>query len=175
MRKQILEAYLDQCRVPRSPFAVGRCCALLAPVLILALLGCQPRDKAVVAAPATTAAPAASPTPSAPAASAVVSNAVVDYFANAEVQAETDKQLAELRRALADILNLGDAELRAARYAAFNGQPKQRDVVKLLHGHVVPASPQVLTMELLLAMRATPQARAAVKVLLDDLMANPQK
>jgi hypothetical protein len=146
----------------------GRLCALLVPGLILALLGCQPRDKAGVAAPTTTAAtatPAASSTPSAPAASAVVRNAVVDYFANAEVQAETDMQHAELRRALTDLLNMGDAELRAARYASFSGQPGQRDLVKLLHGHVVPASPQVLTMDLVLAMRASPQARAAVQAL----------
>jgi hypothetical protein len=90
---------------------------------------------------------------------------VVDYFANAEVQAETDMQHAELRRALTDLLNMGDAELRAARYAGFSGEPGQRDLVKLLHGHVVPASPETLTMDLVLAMRASPQARAAVQAL----------
>jgi hypothetical protein len=99
----------------------------------------------------------------------------VDYFARAEVQAETDKQRAELRRALADMLNLGDAELRAARYAGFSGQPGQRDLVELLHGHVVPASPETLSMDLAIATRASPQARAAVKALLDGIDATPKK
>jgi hypothetical protein len=156
----------------------GRICFWLAPVLMLAFWGCQPRDKTAVAtatSAATTATATATAAPSAPAASAVVGNAVVDYFAKAEVQAETDAQRAELRRALADLLNLGDAELRAARYASFSGQPGQRDLVKLLHGHVVPASPETLTIDLVLATRASPQARAAVKALLDGIDAAPKK
>jgi hypothetical protein len=174
MSEQEQTGHLERYRPPRSLWVAGRICFLLAPVLMLALWGCQPRDKTAVAT-ATSAATTATATPPAPASSAIVGSAVVDYFAKAEVQAETDMQRAELRRALTDLLNMGDAELRAARYASFSGQPGQRDLVKLLHGHVVPASPETLTMDLVLATRASPQARAAVKGLLDGLDATPKK
>ena len=77
------------------------------------------------------------PTPSAP-------NPVVAYLEDAELQAEGEAQLENIRAALRDWATLSVTELRARRYADFQGRPAQWDLRELLQHHFVPATPRGL-------------------------------
>lgn len=125
-------------------------------LLLAALLAaaCGERPAPVAAAPAA----------SAPEATA---DALVQWLSGAELQAETDAQRAELRRALQDLRDRPLAELQAARYAGADGTPGQRSLVELLRAHVLPARPVAVDLEALVAARAAPAGRA----LLDETIA----
>ena len=77
------------------------------------------------------------PTPAAP-------NPVVAYLEDAELQAEGEAQLENIRAALRDWATLSVTELRARRYADFQGRPAQWDLLELLQHHFVPATPRGL-------------------------------
>jgi hypothetical protein len=144
-----------------------RCRAALASGFAAALLAaCGERSGP---APAPASAPvdaAASASAAAAAASAVAAPAsaaaLVAYLRGAEIQAETEAQREVLRRALRDLASLPPAELRAARYPASDGRPGQRDVVQVLRGHLVPATPQGVDLDELLAGRESEAGRAAL-------------
>jgi hypothetical protein len=131
------------------------------------------------APPGTANAPAAIAASSSPASAAVSSApavapaqndaALVAYLRGAEIQAETDAQREVLRRALRDLASLPAAELRAARYPASDGRPAQRDVVQVLRGHLVPATPQGVDLDELLAGRDSEAGRAALRETLAKL------
>lgn len=73
------------------------------------------------------------------AAAATSSNEVVRYLGGAELQAETDQQVAEIKRALGDLLTLPPAELETRRYADYTGKPRQWPLGRLLMKYYVPA------------------------------------
>lgn len=93
--------------------------------------------------------------------------ALASLLRGAELQAETDTQRAELRRALQDLRDLSPAELQAARYAGPDGTPGQRSLAEVLRAHVVPAQPAAIDIDALVAARAAPEGRA----LLDETIA----
>jgi len=105
-----------------------------------------------------------SPAPPAPvpAASAVQASGLATWLRGAEVQAETDAQRRELRRALADLATKPVGELRALRYAGPGGEPGQRDLVQVLRAHLLPGAGVPLDAERLLSDAAQPDARAAL-------------
>jgi hypothetical protein len=109
----------------------------------------------VLEAPATTA-PAAG-------------NSVVEYFAGAEIQAETDEQRGELRRAFADMLALTPDELQARRYAGFDGTRDARSLTELLTAHVVPSKPQALAPRQFFVDVKAADAQAAIRTKLHEL------
>lgn len=137
-------------RVPMSA------CICVAAALAL-LAACSPRTDAVPPAAPSAAAPAA-PASAVPAAD----NRLVQWLQGAEIQAETDAQRAELRRALQDLRDKPPAELAAARYAGPDGTPGQRGLAELLRAHVVPARPVELVLDELVAGRAGAEGRAAL-------------
>ena len=65
-------------------------------------------------------------------------NAVAKFLENAEVQYEGDAQKANLTSALKDILALNAQDLRARRYADYEGRPNQWDLPTLFQRHFVP-------------------------------------
>ncbi|MCW5665737.1 MAG: hypothetical protein KIT35_18055 [Piscinibacter sp.] len=132
-------------------------CRLVAWGLALLLAACGDR----AAAPPAPAASAASSQARAQA------DALVALLRGAEIQAETDAQRAELRRALQDLRDRPLAELQGARYAGPDGTPGQRGLADLLRAHLVPAQPAAIELEALVAARAVPEARA----LLDETIA----
>lgn len=101
--------------------------------------------------------------------SATAANSVVDYFAEAEIQAETDEQRAELRRALADMLALTVAELQTRRYADYDGTKGVRSLPELLSAHLVPTRPQVIVPVRFFADMKVPDAQAAIRKKLREL------
>jgi hypothetical protein len=149
-------------RLAASSLARAAVCTVL-----LALTACG--ERAVQApAPASTSAPSASAASLAAAAS-VAESPVAAYLTGAEIQAETDAQRRELRRALADLIDQPAETLRTARYAGPQGEPAQRDLVQLLRAHVVPASPHALDLDTLLADKDRPEARAALRGKLEEI------
>jgi hypothetical protein len=76
---------------------------------------------------------------SSPASSLTRSNEVVRYLGGAELQAENDQQLAEIKRALGDLLILSPVELAKRRYADYTGKPDQWLLGQLLVKYYVPA------------------------------------
>lgn len=133
--------------------------------LVVALAsGCGPRPveprvgaaaASAVGGPAAAAAASATPEQAAATVSA--------YLSDAELQAETDAQRQELRRALIDLLKQPAAALATRRYAAPDGTPGQRDLAAVLRGHLVPRSPQPLDQETLLAAQGSPRLAEAVR------------
>jgi hypothetical protein len=77
------------------------------------------------------------PTPSAP-------NPVVAYLEDAELQAEGEAQLENIRAALRDWATLSATKLRARRYSDFQGRPAQWDLRELVQHHFVPSTPRGL-------------------------------
>lgn len=133
--------------------------------LVVALAsGCGPRpaDRAPEAS-AASAAPTASSVPPTVTASETAATAVAAYLADAELQAETDAQRQELRRALTDLLERPASALAASRYAAPDGTPGQRDLAAVLRGHLVPRSPRPLDLQTLLAAQGHPTLAEAVR------------
>lgn len=129
-------------------------------LLLVAACGPRPPEPARAAAVAASA-------PDAPAEQAA--DAVLAYFTDAELQAETDAQRQELRRALTDLIEQPAAALRSARYAATDGTAGQRDLAQLLRGHFVPAAPRALDLETLIAAKPSPRLQAMVRRRLDAL------
>jgi hypothetical protein len=128
---------------------------LLSLLLSLALPGCGRQEAAVN-----------SGTPAQKVASV---NAVVDYFSGAEIQAETDAQRNELRKALTDMLTLPIDVLKQRRYAGFDGKPSARNLVEILSGHLVPTAPRALDAQAFFADLKAETAQAVVRVKLDEL------
>lgn len=142
---------------------------LLAGVLVACLfVGCSER-RATEALPAAASAPDSAASAASAAAAAESDNALVAYLQDAEIQAETDAQRSELRRALNDLQALPAAELRMARYAGADGRASQRDIVQVLHAHVVPTAPRSLDMTRLLEDRESAAGRAALRDTLAQL------
>jgi serine protease inhibitor len=72
------------------------------------------------------------------------SNSVVQYLQGAELQAETDAQRMEIRRALQDMQHPERNQgtwLRLQRYADYQGKPGQWSAVRLLENYFVPSRP----------------------------------
>jgi hypothetical protein len=134
--------------------------------LALGSVACGERAGAPTALPS---AASASPTAQVAASAVAVDNALVVYLRGAEVQAETDAQRRELRRALADLLERPAAEWAARRYAGARGEPGQRDMVQVLRAHLLPAAPLSLDTDDLKASAGQPAARAALRELVDRL------
>jgi hypothetical protein len=65
-------------------------------------------------------------------------NPIVAYLRGAELQCEDDSQRANIRRALDDLATLPIAELRARRYADYQGAPGAWDLPRVLRSHFVP-------------------------------------
>lgn len=102
--------------------------------LLLALAALAPGCGA--SAPATsTPAPATATSPSAPSA-----NPIVRYLRGAELQAEDEAQVANIHRAFEDLVALPTAELRARRYADYQGTPGAWDLPRVIRSHFVPES-----------------------------------
>lgn len=99
--------------------------------------------------------------------------AVAAYLSDAELQAETDAQRQELRRALTDLLERPASALAAARYAGPDGTPGQRDLAAVLRGHLVPRSPRPLDLATLLAAQGHPRLAEAVRPHLAALVPAP--
>lgn len=96
-------------------------------------------------------------------------NSVAEYIADAEIQAETDGQRAELRKALSDMLMLTAADLQTRRYADYNGTKGARSLVELLNAHLVPAKPQAIIPAQFFADIKAPTAQAAIQKKLHEL------
>ena len=126
----------------------------------------RPRGLALLAALlfAACGRPAPAPAPAAPTASTpeLRSDALVRLLRGAEIQAETDAQRAELRRALQDLRDRPPAELAALRYAGADGTPGQRSLAEVLRAHLVPAQPMAVEIDALVAGRAGADGRAAL-------------
>lgn len=140
---------------------------LLCALVALVAVGCERQPAVVPTLPTLPAQPVPLPAPL-PAAVAT-SNAVATYFSGAEIQAETDEQRAEVRKALADMLALNADELKAKRYADFAGTANRRTVVELIANHVVPSAPHMLDASVFFADVKSPQAQIAVRAKLDEL------
>jgi hypothetical protein len=132
----------------RAPLFLAAALALLA--------ACSPRTDP--APPAASIAAPAAPASALPAAD----NRLVQLLQGAEIQAETDAQRAELRRALQDLRDKPPAELAAARYAGLDGTPGQRSLAEVLRAHVVPAQPVEMLLDELIAGREGAAGRAAL-------------
>ena len=132
-----------------------RCWPALALLALGALAGCSER---------TPPAPAAGTAVPASAAAAEAPGVVARFLDGAEIQAETDAQRRELRRALADLLARPAAELRSARYAG-----GERSLVELLNAHLLPATPQRLEPESFFADLANVPAQAAVRAKIAEI------
>lgn len=137
----------------------------------LALVGlfaaCGERANAPIAAAstATTATP-----PSAPVAPTPQTNGVlVAYLRGAEVQAENDQQRSELRRVLSDLVEKPASVLLVSRYAGPGGEPGQSDLAQVLRRHLVPASPQSLDVNSLIAEKDTPEVSAELREKLNQV------
>ena len=73
------------------------------------------------------------------------------------------------------MLSLRVAELRARRYAGFDGTPGARTLPEVLTAHVVPATPQALDEARFYADLEAPAAREAVRATLVRMRAaSPQ-
>lgn len=131
-------------------------------LIIFAVVACE-RNPVVMG---TSASP---PVPPTVAVAVTANNAVATYFNGAEVQAETDAQRAELRKAFADMLTLPVDDLRIKRYADFAGSANQRTVVELIANHVVPSTPQTLDASVFFAEVKSPQTQIALRAKLDEL------
>ena len=136
---------------------------LLCALVALVAVGCERQPAVVPTLPTLSAQPVPLPAPLA------TSNAVATYFTGAEIQAETDEQRAEVRKALADMLALNADELKAKRYADFAGTANRRTVVELIANHVVPSAPHMLDASVFFADVKSPQAQIAVRAKLDEL------
>ena len=78
------------------------------------------------------------PTPNTP---ARMPNPIVSYLRGAELQCEDDAQRANIHRAFEDLATLPAAELRARRYADYQGTPGAWDLPRVLRSHFVPSNP----------------------------------
>ena len=137
---------------------------LLCALVALVAVGCERQPAVVPTLPAQPVPlPASLPSPVA------TSNTVATYFTGAEIQAETDEQRAEVRKALADMLALNVDELKAKRYADFAGTANRRTVIELIANHVVPSVPHMLDASVFFADVKSPQAQIAVRAKLDEL------
>lgn len=70
-------------------------------------------------------------------------NPIVEYLCGAELQAEDDGHLANIRQALSDMARLPVEQLRQRRYADYRGKPGAWDLPWLIQRHFVPASAAV--------------------------------
>lgn len=127
--------------------SILRCCFVA--VLALLLGACEPPP------------PAATPV--------IPTNSVVEYLTDAEIQAETDGQRSELRKAFTDMLALSADELKTRRYAGFDGTAGVRSLPELLEAHVVPAKPAALAPVQFFADVKQPAAQESVRKLLNDM------
>lgn len=127
-----------------------------------ALVACERQAPGPIKLPKPAATAPAATTP-------VAANSVVEYFAGAEIQAETDEQRAELRRAFADMLELSPDELQARRYAGFDGTKSARTLPELLSAHVVPTKPQALVPKRFFADVKAPDAQDAIRTIQREL------
>jgi len=80
--------------------------------------------------------------PPVPRASAPATNPIVRYLRGAELQAEDEAQVANIHRAFEDLATLPTAELRARRYADYQGTPDAWDLPRVIRSHFVPDGPQ---------------------------------
>jgi hypothetical protein len=60
------------------------------------------------------------------------------YFQKSELQLETKSQCGELKTVFNDILILKPKELRAKRYANYQGAPEKWSVVEILNHYLAP-------------------------------------
>jgi hypothetical protein len=96
-------------------------------------------------------------------------NSVAAYIENAEIQAETDEQRREIRRALLDILEKPATELRTQKYADYQGKPNEWSITRLLTAYFVPSTPQSLEPEQFYKDIDKPEAKLAIRHKLDAI------
>jgi hypothetical protein len=95
-------------------------------------------------------------------------NSVAAYLENAQVQAETDAQRLQVRRALTDIIEKPASDLRAQRYRDHSGAQAWL-VSDVLRAHVVPSTPQALDPERFFDDAAKPEAKQAARKVLERM------
>lgn len=98
-------------------------------------------------------------------------NVVVRYLQHAELQAETKEQEAEIARALKDMLDKPVADLKAARYADYQGKPGAWTLPELLHHYYVPDSKMSLDDDAFYRDLSAREAREVVKKCMRQLEA----
>lgn len=91
------------------------------------------------------------------------SNSVVEYFKDAEIQAETDEQRAEIKLVLSDLLSLPGDELKLKKYPDYQNKADQWDVIKFLNSYFVAASPKVLSPDTFFEDLGKPEAHATIQ------------
>ena len=96
-------------------------------------------------------------------------NSVATYLEHAEIQAETDEQRQEIRRALSDMLKEPTAELRTRRYADYQGTPNMWSITRLLTAYFVPQTPQSLEPKRFYEDVGKPEAKSAIQRQLDEI------
>ena len=96
-------------------------------------------------------------------------NTVAAYLENAEVQAETDAQRSQVRRALTDIAEKSPAELREQKYRDYSGNEQGWLVTDVLRAHVVPGRPQALHPDRFFDDAARPEAKQAARKMLESM------
>lgn len=100
-------------------------------------------------------------------------NPIVTYLRGAELQAEDDAQRANIHRALEDLAALPAAELRARRYADYQGTPDAWDLPRVLRSHFVPSDASragiVDDPDAFWAAADSDEARAVAREMLDAL------
>jgi len=127
------------------PLSRVRCGALLLTTTLLAACAGAAPSQATHGAPpshpedrrSTTHDVARRPPPP-PSTATTSSNPLVLYLRGAELQCETDAQLANIRRALDDLATLPVATLRSRRYADYAGTLGAWDLPQLIRSHFVP-------------------------------------
>jgi len=137
-------------RQPPQPVALmkARLTSLLL-ILTLTGVGCQKQKVS----------PASAPTSH--------QNSVVAYLGNAERQSETDDQRREIQKALEDMLRMTPSELKAQRYADYEGKPGAWSVTELLKHYFVPDPMMALDDEQFYKDVGAAEARAAIQRQLD--------
>jgi hypothetical protein len=101
-------------------------------------------------------------TPSANSSARKSENSVAAYLKSAERQTETDEQRREVKRALGDMLNKDQAELRQMRYEDYTGKKDQWSIIELLQHYFVPSRPVALDEARFFREVHDPAARAAI-------------
>ncbi len=96
-------------------------------------------------------------------------NTVTAFLKNAERQSETDDQRREIQRALRDMLDKPEPELRQARYADYAGKANAWSITQVLQHYFAPNPPVMLDEHRFFQDVRAPAARAAVQHQLDEV------
>ncbi len=104
-------------------------------------------------------------------------NPVVEYFRNAEIQTETNKQQEQVIAVLTDLSERSASSIRERRYADDDGNAGKWTAFLVVKRHIVPARPTRLTEEMLYRDVERTDVRSAVRQALEAYrkLTRPQK